>query len=271
MSWPELNQCIKAVDWSWYQNDGSTQHKPFDVDAFCAAHPYVELAVIRACWPDGSPDPHYPHYYDGFHRNNKKVAAYLWPNPKKAIGDTLEDWKRALGARIPKLLAYDYEEATTFAGVSNARVTQAMRESWEVAHLHFPNQKHINYSRGNWLATRIVLGAWFHEIPWWIAHYIYPTPNVPKMAAQFSQIDSILPIGNSFTPARGPVLLENVKGWQFTSGLQIVPNGTSDGDYFLKSFINPIYGEEPPPVPSPKVPVTIQVPKDKVDIRIVEL
>jgi len=92
MAWPELSKTIKAVDISWYQHDGTDQRRPFDVDLFCEKHPDVELALIRACWPSGKPDAHYPHYFDGFQRNGVKVAAYLWPNPIRPISQVTDNW-----------------------------------------------------------------------------------------------------------------------------------------------------------------------------------
>jgi hypothetical protein len=251
MTWPLADQSERWVDWSWYQNDGTLFHRPFDVDAFCAAHPYVEGAVIRAVWPDGTPDKHYPHYYDGFERNGKKLAAYLWPNPRKTIATMVDDWKRGLGDRVPKLLGYDYEEASTFVGKTNQELTSLMRASWEAAHQHFPAQSHVNYSRGSWLVSRIVAGDWIHVMKWWMAHYIYPDQVLPLLAAHWSEVDAMLPISNTFTPGRGPVRVENVVAWQFSSGGKIVPNGTSDMDYFLKTYVALVYGQPMPPPPPP--------------------
>jgi len=269
MPWPSLDQNERWVDWSWYQNDGTTQHKPFDVDVFCRNHPEVDGAIIRAVWPDGSTDQHYEHYYDGFLRNGKKVGAYLWPNPQKTIANMLKDWNTALSGRLPKLLAYDWEEASTFLGKSNAQLTSLMQSLWAALPGFYGEQTHIFYSRGSWLDSRITVGEWFHSIKFWLANYIYPDDNPPLMATHWSEIDKFLPIDNGFTPRRGPVKVENVVGWQFSSFGKIVPNGTSDMDYFLKSFVGPIYGE-PVPVPSPKVPIEIRASLDKVDIRIVD-
>lgn len=252
MPWPDENLCVRGVDWSWFQNDGSDLHRPFDVDAFCIAHPDIELAIIRAVWPNGVTDPHYVHYFDGFTRNGKRVAAYLWPNPQKTIPAMFADWKRALGDRVPKLLAYDYEEATTFIGKTSSQLTVLMRSVWEAAPQNFPSQVHMNYSRGSWLNARIIQGTWINDMRWWLAHYIYPKPDVALQAKSFAEIDALLPIGNSFTPYRGNMILqEQVIGWQISSKGQIVPNGTSDMDYLLKSFVASVYGVEvPPPSPS---------------------
>jgi len=270
MPWPMLIKCEKGTDWSYWQNDATLLHRPFDVDEFCDNHPSVRMAVVRAVDSKCAPDRHFGHYYDGFLRRGLDVAAYVWPNPTKAIAWVMEQWKRGLGDRVPKLLAQDHEETETFAGKTKAQRTDCLEETWEAAHVSFPDTTHIGYSRGNWLKDWIIVADWFHKIKWWIAHYIYPEPGVAKQASSFAVVDAMLPISNNFTPARGPILVENVIGWQFSDKGLLVPRGTLDMDYFLKSFVGPIYGE-PVPVPSPKVPITIQVPKDKVDIRIVEL
>ena len=249
MAWPDESLCERWVDWSWYQNDATDLHRPFDVDTFCAAHPYVAGAVIRAVWPDGSPDKQYPHYFDGFTRNGKKVAAYVWPNPRKTTALMVEDWRRGLGERIPKLIGYDYEEAATFAGTNPTQRTSLLRASWAAGLAAFPGPAHINYSRGNWLTANIIVGDWIHEMKWWMAHYIYPDQVEPLKATHWTEVDRMLPIDNGFTPGRGPIHVENVVAWQFSSGGMIVPRGTSDMDYFLKSFVDPIYGGTQPPLP----------------------
>ena len=253
MPWPILTLSGKAVDWSWYQNDGiDPYYRPFDVDAFCSAHPYIEFAIIRAVWPNGTTDQHYAHYYDGFYKNGVRVAAYLWPNPQKTIPAMIADWKRALGDRIPKLLVYDYEEATTFIGKTASQLTSLMTSVWGAVPLAFPDQVHINYSRGSWLNARIIQGSWINEIRWWLAHYIYPKPDVALQAKSFAELDALLPIGNNFTPYRGTLITEaNVIGWQFSSKGALVPRGSSDMDYFLRSFLDPIYQDAPPPPPPP--------------------
>jgi len=275
MPWPDESVCERWVDWSWYQNDATLLHRPFDVDAFCAAHPDVQGAIIRAIWPDGTPDKHYAHYYDGFERNGKKVMAYLWPNPQKAVPLMVADWKRALADRIPKAIGYDYEEASTFAPATNGQLTSVMRASWEAAHLAFPGVVHLNYSRGSWLDARIIAGEWIHDMLWWLAHYIWPVPDVQQTATSFEQMDALLPIGNDFTPSRGKLVklkVERVVAWQFTSRLMIVPKGTSDGDYLLRSFVGQVFGGAPPPPPPPaaKVPVEIRVPAGQIELTVTE-
>lgn len=271
MAWPDELESERWVDWSWYQNDGGLFHRPFDVDAFCAAHPDIQGAIIRACWPDGSIDQHYAHYYDGFTSNGLRVAAYLWPHPQQAIATVTANWRRAVGDRVPRLIGYDYEEASTFVGAPNSLVTSCMRASWEAAQLTFPGAIHMNYSRGSWLDSRVTGGSWMNEMRWWLAHYIYPIPTVAQTATSFEEIDARLPIDNGFTPYRGRILTtERVVAWQFTSRLAIVPRGTSDGDYLLKSFVQPIYGGPPAPPPAEKVPVEIRVPAGKTNVTVIE-
>ena len=272
MPWPDETLCERWVDWSYYQNDGSLLHRPFDVDAFCAAHPDIQGAIIRAVWPEGTTDQHYAHYYDGFTRNGLKVAAYLWPNPQKLVPQVVEDWRRGLGDRVPKLIGYDYEEASTFVGASNSLVTSTLRASWEAGQAVFPGAVHINYSRGSWLDARVTGGDWLNTMRWWLAHYVYPVPDLAQTATSFEQIDARLPIDNGFTPSRGKYIrVENVVMWQFTSRLTIVPKGTSDGDYMLTSFSREVFGGAPPPPPEPKLPIEIRVPAGKTDVTVTEI
>lgn len=285
MPWPELQECERWVDWSWYQNHGLLAlppRKPFDVDAFLDAHPYIEGAIIRAVWPNGSPDQHYAHYHDGFLRNGRRVAAYLWPNPRKSVAGQVEDWKRALGDRVPKLIGFDYEESSTFQGISNQQLTTLMRTIADGFDGWFPDQQTMQkYSRGSWLDERIIPGPWMGELFWWFAHWIFPQPDVRRQARSFAEIDSLLPIDNGFTPFRGRttgIPPEMVVAWQFSSRLEIVPNGTSDGDYLLKSFTRQVYdGPAPPPDPDPdpdpgqRLSIEVRVPQGKVDVTVTEV
>ena len=271
MPWPDESLCERWIDWSWYQNHGGLTNRPFDVDAFCAAHPDIQGIIIRACWPDGRVDQHYAHYYDGFARNGLKVAAYLWPNPQQTIATVTSNWRRAIGDRVPRLIGYDYEEAYTFVGAPNSLVTSCLRASWEAAQLTFPGSVPLNYSRGSWLDARITGGTWMNDMRWWLAHYIYPRPDVAQTATSFEEIDARLPIDNGFTPARGRIItVDRVVAWQFTSRLMIVPNGTSDGHYLLKSSVREVYSVSPAPPPPEKIPVELRVPIGRTDVTVIE-
>ena len=272
MPWLAVSFSERWVDWSYWQNDGSLLHRPFDVDAFCQAHPYVEGAILRAVWPNGNTDQHYAHYFDGFTQAGKKVAAYVWPNPQKSVPAQVDDWKRGLGDRVPKLIGQDYEDAATFVGATPTQLTSLMRACWEAAHAHFPQSAHINYSRGSWLSAKIIAGEWIHAIKWWMAHYISTHETQYIAAKHWTEIDVKLPISNNFTPGRGPVRVENVIGWQFSSSGQIVPKGTSDMDYMLRDFIGAIYGGiGPPPPPAIPVPVEIRAPTGKISVTVTEI
>lgn len=278
MPWPAANLSERWVDWSWYNNRGRwtlPPYKPFDVDAFCAAHPEVHGAVIRAVWPNGSKDKHYDYYFDGFTRNDKRVAAYCWPNPQKAVYLVMEDWKRALGERMPKIIGQDYEEASTFVGKSKAQITTTMQQTVAAARIEFTQSETLVYARGSWLDQWIMPGDWLYDISFWLAHWIYPPPDYRDAAAHWSEVETVLPISNNFTPSRGRIVkipVENVKGWQFSSSGEIVPRGRSDMDFFLKSYIEPIYdGAEPPEPPAEKLAIELRVPAGKVDVTVREI
>jgi hypothetical protein len=198
-------------------------------------------------------DKHYAHYYDGFTRNGKKVMGYGWGNGQKSVAAVMEDWKRALGERIPVVIFKDWEEASVFQGLTPSRMTDLIRATEDAAMLNF-DVGHGNYSRANWLDNRVVAGDWIHELLWWLAHWIYP-PSLGRQARAFVELDLCLPIDNSFTPYRGSIVKlkeSKVGGWQASSRLQIVPRGTSDGGYFLKTFLDKYFGGGPPPGPGPE-------------------
>ncbi len=264
MSWPALTQLSKWVDVSWWQNNGPPEHEPFDVDAFFQANPQVEGGFIRAIWNDGSVDEHYPHYFDGFSRNGRKVAAYLWPNITKTIDQVVEDWQVALGDRVPPLLALDFEETSQNAGRSRADLTANMQASFDALRATFPEATVIGYSRASWLDEHINVGTWFHELRWWLAHWIFPG-DLGREAFSFEEVDGILPIDNDRVPWRGNVVRiepDNVVGWQFSSKGQLARVNTAvDLDYFLRSFLDEVYdedGEEPEPTPSERLRVIAQ-------------
>ncbi len=274
MSWPEENKSEKWVDWSWFNNHGRPDYTPFDVDDFVEAHPEVDGAIIRAMWPSGVKDAHYDHYFDGFTRNGVHIAAYLWPNPLKTLDAQIEDMKRALGGRIPPLLGYDYEDTGTFAGKTKTQLSTLMARLWDRVHSEFTQSRHINYSRASWLDAHINPGDWFHEIKWWLAHWIY-VDSSRHQANHWREIDDLLPIDNTWTPFRGRVVKieqKNVMAWQGSARGEIVPRGYSDLDWFLKSFVGPIYGGIVPPPPGPDpVPVEVVVPAGKTIVTVREV
>lgn len=270
MPWPK--ECERYVDWSFYQNHGWPLYKPFDIDAFCAAHPEVDGAVLRFCWPNGSVDQNYTHNYDGFVRNGKRVMGYGWPNPQKHVSFVMEDWKKALGERIPKVIFKDWEEASTFVGKTNGQLTDCMKATEFAAKVAFPDSVHGNYSRAAWIDKRIIVGDWFHTLIWWLAHWIYPPPDFKNQATSFSELDALLPIDNNFTPYRGKsIRKDNVIGWQLSSKGLIVPRGTSDMDYFLLDFTDPIFnGGTPPPPPPEKTEIEVKYNPDDAVIKLTE-
>jgi hypothetical protein len=280
MAWPELSRCERFVDWSWFQNKGWPLHQPFDVDAFCRDHPEVDGAVLRFCWPSGAKDEHYDHYFDGFQRNGKKVLGYGWPNPTKSVTSVMNDWMRALGSRIPPALFSDWEETGTFNGKTKAQITEHLRVMHLEARQAFPDQAHGMYSRAAWLDAHIIVADWFHEIRWWLAHWPFPPPDFNDQASTFAELDAMLPIDNGFTPFRGSAVKirqENVVGWQASSRLAIVPNGRSDGGYFLKSYLLPLFQDDdddtiplPPPDVQP-IPIRLEVPAGRTEVEVVEV
>lgn len=276
MSWPTLIESKRVIDWSWFQNSGWPFYKPFDVEAFLLEHLEVEAAILRFCWPDGSPDKHYPYYYDEFTRLRVPVMGYGWPNSNYPVTRTMDHWKAAMGDRVPKVVFSDWEETDALQG-TKGQLTDLMRNHDAGVSLAFPGIIHGNYSRAHWLDQHIIPSDWLRQQLWWLAHWIYPPPEFNRQAKSFSELDGLLPIDNNFTPFRGNLVqipADKVVGWQASSKFAIVPRGTSDGGYFKRSFLDPIFGQEPPPPPPPDegpIPIELLFPAGKAEVTITEL
>jgi hypothetical protein len=267
MAWPAQEELINAVDWSYY-NQINQQTPPviINVKEFCRVNPDIELFILRACWPTGAPDQLYPIYYDAVVAEGKKVAAYLWPNVTKTLDTTKSNWKVALGTRVPKLIALDFEDPSY--GASNAALTYNARESLKMAATMFPNSHIIGYGRANWLETHFTSG-FERDWKWWVAQYPLAIPKADgsgwRQYGTHRELANHLPIGNSFTPYLGGVggfdiTPEMCVGWQFSEYLYPSPSVWSrrmDGNSFKKSFIGPIYSGAAP-LPPPPVPPTLE-------------
>jgi len=276
MSWPK--ECKRIVDWSWYNNYGPPLHKPYDVAEFIEDHPEVDGVVLRFCWPSGAKDKHYDGYYDAWMESGKIVMGYGWSNPKGTIADGIEDWKVAMGDRVPRVLISDWEETTEFKKLSKGQLTDRIKGHNPAVAVAFPLCTILNYSRASYLDARVIPGEWVNQLKWWLAHWIYMV-DTGEQAANFAELDECLPIDNSFTPNRGKVVRikeENVKGWQASAKMKIVPfkRGVCDGGYFKPSFLNPIYGgdDDTQPLPAPDlVDVEVRYPASRVNITLTNM
>ncbi len=272
MPWPTLEESYRITDWSYFQMTNSITRRPYDIDKFCEENPHVDGAVVRFCWPSGVKDPKYDHYYDGFTRNGKIVMGYGWPNVYHSVARVLDDWERAMGDRVPKVIFGDWEEASSITGATPARITNHLKALNDGKHQRFPSVVHGEYGRGGWLDNNMIWDDSMRQLNWWIAHWIWGAPDFNRQAHSFAEMDAWLPIGNSFTPNRGRVariLVESVKGWQATSRLKYLSRGNLDGGYFTREFIDPIYngGTEPqPPTKKAIVEVTAEVVQGEAEI-----
>lgn len=274
MSWPSLNENYRTIDWSifnWEYNPWPIK-KPKDVQKFLANHPKIDVAVLRFAWPDGSPDSYYPTYFDEFTAAGVRVMGYGWPNKYKTVGAVMENWKRALGDRIPLALWSDWEETDVLSGLNQIQMKDLMLRHYEGVAAAWPAQRQGFYSRGGWLDGAVgIMPAWMKEVIWWLAHWIYPPPDFTDQATTFGELDAMLPIDNNFTPFRGNIIkiaVDKVAGWQGTSTL----DGHGDAGYFLKSIIDSIFGGGEPIPPEPeKIPILIEVPEGKTEITIREI
>lgn len=268
MAWPRLDKSRRTIDWSWFNAKGWLIRKPLDVEEYLARHA-VEVAVLRFCWPSGAPDPYYPIYFDAFQAAGIPVMGYGWPNGKVSLLQTMENWKRALGDRVPEVLWSDWEEADVLDHLNQAALGDWIYRHNEQVDLTF-SSIHGNYSRAYWLDEQVGRkSAWLDALLWWLAHWIWP-PYLGRQAQSFVELDALLPIDNNFTPFRGNIVKlpeARVVGWQATSKL----DGHGDGGYFKRSFIDPIFnGEEPPPPPVP-ISVDLSYPVGALDVTLTEV
>jgi hypothetical protein len=276
MSWPEKSSVVNATDWSYFQQ--INQHTPpriIPIESFCAANPTLEVFILRACWPSGLPDPLYPLYYDALTAAGKKVAAYLWPNVTKKIGVTEENWKAALGDRVPKLLMLDFEEPRY--GATKDQLTDNADDSLEALAALYPGRHVIGYCRANWweaFINRKIEAHW----KWILAQYPLPFPDGEGGFRQYrthAELAKHLPIGNSFTPYMGKTgrfTHANVIGWQF-SEYGYLPGWTRrlDLDSLKRDFVLQVFGEVAPTPPVPPFPPTLEQRVDDHEKRIAAL
>jgi hypothetical protein len=278
MSWPAQSDLINAVDLSFFnQVNQYTPPHIIPVPEFCSANPDIELFVLRACWPSGLPDPLYPIYFDALTAAGKKVAAYLWPNVTKTLATTKENWKRALGDRVPRLIALDFEEPSYGAPVD--ALSYNATASLDLLVTTF--QRHpLGYGRANWMESHFKPG-WQRNWRWWIAQYPLPITNPDGTWRQYgkhSELSAHLPIGNSFTPYLGRLgwfTQENTVAWQFSEYGFPAPTIWSrrmDLNSFKRSFVEPIYGGIPiPSLPIPPPVLTLEQRVDDHETRIAAL
>lgn len=269
MSWPTLEESVRTVDISWWQNSGWPLRNPFDVDQFCELNPDVELAILRLNWPGGPKDSHYDHYYEGFVRNGRKVAAYVWP-------DTIERWKLWFGDRVPKMICSDHETHSGNQGQTRDFYTSELHRTQENLRLAFPSATVLArspYSRGNWLDEHILPSERVNNYRWWLAHYPYP-PHLGgnRQVRSFAELDPILPIDNDFTPYRGRnhnIPPENVVGWQASDRAELPgTHGRIDIGYWRRAHIAVIYDEEldDPPTEPELVRIEVSGPEGSYEI-----
>lgn len=276
MSWPALSESSRITDWSYFQTKNYLNH-PCDIDLFCSEHPEVDGAVIRFVWPSGVKDSKYDYYYDGFTRNGKIVMGYGWPNPKKTVKQVVDDWLKAMGDRVPKVIFGDWEEVSTFEGKTPSQLADHMKALNAEKQRRIPDAVHGEYGRGGWLDANVRASDEIRKYYWWLAHWPWWPPDFKDQAHSFSELDSFLPIDNNFTPYRGKVVtipVASVVGWQATSELHnYVPRGRNlDGGYFTNAFLNPIYGGagpvEPPPT-AEKAIVEVKVVQGEAEIKVI--
>lgn len=266
MSWLSKNELVRGVDWSWYQQNSNGTF--IDVGQFVAQNPLVEVFILRACWPNGEPDKAYPYYFDELTARDKKVAAYLWPNPIRE--DQPVRWQYAIGDRVPKVIMLDFE--LTFYQ-TNAVLTANAEDSFEHAEALFATDSPvIGYTRAAWWAEHITSDI-EKDHQFILAHYPYfLQTGTWRQIENFGVLENALPIDNNFTPYMGGRFdHNNVLGWQFSSKGRLA-SYTKDIDMdSLKSvWVKSVWeGALPPPVEP--VRIEVHVPQNvEVDVVAME-
>jgi hypothetical protein len=250
MPFPGTSELVRALDISWYQGVAGLLRRPIDMTEFCRLNPDIDLFVIHANWNNGNPDGYFDDYYDALTDLGKRVGAYVWPNVTKSVSATVNDWKRALGDRQPRLLGLDLERTKENSGATPKQINANFAACLEALNTWWPESERLPYSRGNLIDAWLDGGDWMHEVKWWLAHYISP-PHLGRKAVSFEEIEGILPIDNNFTPYRSRLLgVEEVAGWQFSDTVKLPGyKGSLDADLFLADFVHSVYDDEDPPAP----------------------
>ena len=217
MSWPNEDECVRGVDLSYYQKD-------LNVADFVAKNSTVERYVLRAVWPNSSPDQAFLPLYDALSAKKQGVGAYFWPNPSKTLAQVETAWKTALAGREPAFVALDIEWSQVDwknHGMTPIRsITDDTRETLRMADDMFGPEKVIIYAGGyNW-AELVRQHGWEYQYKFWIPHY--PTwwkagPASWRQALDFEELEARLPYSGTYFPNTGDHIPKaNVVGWQFS-------------------------------------------------------
>jgi len=275
MSWPALTELVKAIDVSKHQNSTWDDPDPtpgrINWSVLHAAHPEIQIAMIRLAGSSSGIDPDFAYNYSEAEGVEMKPIPYVNINPGLSLATLASWWRMGLGTRQPKCLMLDCE---TDQGQPAATITTHVKAcDAQLGNLR-PDAAHLTYSAGWWWDGKIVHG-WEGGLRLIVAHYPYlvPVGSDYRVAYTFEEADRCLPIGNNFTPrlCKGTTTEQTV-GWQFTSKGRlsgIVP--PADLDYFKRWWVDEIFGTPAPPSPAGPVPVEIRYPAGAIILTTTEV
>ncbi len=263
MSWPALQKSVKTIDMSIYQNRMRNTSDPAsgrtDFAELANEHPEIKVVVSRAAGAWSGPDPDFPHNFEESEQAGFRAAAYVNSNPAKKVKDLLTWWRGNIGVRKPKLIVLDSEIT---GGQSKTVITKHVQDCQKAIHDTWPSAVVALQYTATWWWNPNINHGWEGDLLVWPAHYPYvvqdPANGKWHQAFHFEDMDSKLPIHNSFTPSI-PLGFspENVMAWQLTEKgiiepISRAPNFTPrvDLNYLLLSFFKKVWqdGDEPSPV-----------------------
>jgi len=286
MPWPALNELVKSIDVSIYQNKTAAyMESPIPdgrIDFFHLAdtRPEIKVIFVRVAGTIGDFDIDFQYNYDESLRAGFENAIYGLAAPLRKVSTLIDVWKRALNGRKPKLIVVDAEVAS---GKDKAFVTRHVRDLVAAVHAAWPDVEVWIYT-GEWWWTPNIIGGWESAERFWMAHYphfVAVGDGTWRVAYTFEEVDVKLPIHNNFTPSLpATVRIDQVDAIQFTSSGRIQFNSKlglytprCDLDYVKLSAYQRVWGgDQPGPEPQPApIDVTLQIPRGKVHALIEEV
>jgi len=287
MSWPNLSESVLVLDVSIYQNRYYNTDTPergrIDFDELKKLNPEITGIISRAAGSWSGADPDFQHNYDKSGEAGFDQVAYVNQNPDKTWKWLLDEWKKAIGSRIPKAIVLDCEsfgyppkspEVITSATQDNLK---AIADTWPEAHI-------IDYT-ARWAWDSHWVHGWESDIYLWAAHWIYVVQEAGgdwRCAEHFDEITSVLPIDNGFTPVMpAGYSKDKLVGWQCSERGIIAPITKNLGDifaprvdlnFFKKIFWDMVFDKPiSPPIPAPEKPiVTISYNQSTVELNVIE-
>jgi hypothetical protein len=177
-----------------------------------------------------------------------RIEPYLVVNTTKPLGSSFDLWSSQIGSARPKAIWMDCERTD---GQTKDKITGYLKDVFSEAARRWAWAKTGCYTASWWWNAWVTHG-WEAHIPLWCAHYPFFVQNSDgtwRQAYEFEEVDSRLPISNSFTPSvpdgwkgiASPVI------WQFSEK----GSGALDLNYVSRTWFDGLYGGVAIPAPAP--------------------